>query len=93
MPAGTERQKVGLGWVIIWSIECKKCHTKEGSATVDVGLVELDRGESRLLDWSRGWSRGCRVCGGGDRRHLRKRVHHRIAAEKIEVFIVSRTIR
>ena len=65
---------MGLGWVIIWSIECKKCHTKEGSVTVDVGLVELDRGESRLLDWSRGWSRGCRVCGGGDRRHLRKRV-------------------
>ena len=37
--------------------------------TVDVGLVELDRGESRLLDGSRGWSRGCRVRGGGDRRH------------------------
>ena len=29
--------------------------------TVDVGLVELDRGESRLLDGSRGWSRGCGV--------------------------------
>ena len=39
----------------------KKCHTKEGSVTVDVGLVELDRGESRLLDGSRGWSRGCGV--------------------------------
>ena len=40
--------------------------------TVDVGLVELDRGESRLLDGSRGWSRGCRVCGGGDRRLFRQ---------------------
>ena len=67
-PAGTERQKVGLGWVIIWSIECRKCHTKEGSVTVDVGLVEVDRGESRLLDGGRRRSRGCGVCGGGDRR-------------------------
>ena len=49
-------------------LNAKECHT------IDVGLVAVDRGESRLLERSRGWSRRCKVCGGGDRRHLRKRV-------------------
>ena len=31
--------------------------------TIDVASVEVDRGESRLLDGSCGWSRGCRVRG------------------------------
>ena len=33
--------------------------------TIDVALVEVDRGESRLLDGSCGWSRRCRVRGAG----------------------------
>ena len=44
-------------------LNAKKCHTKEGSVTVDVGLVEVDRGESRFLVGSCGWSRGCGVRG------------------------------
>ena len=43
-------------------LNAKKCHTKEGSVTVDVGLVEVDRGESRFLVGSC-WSRGCGVRG------------------------------
>ena len=60
--AGTDRQKVGLGRVRIgliptmdaMQLNAKKCHTKEGSMTVDIELVEVDpsRGESRLLDGS-----------------------------------------
>ena len=41
---------------------------------VDVGLVEVDRGEARFLDGSCGWSRGCGVRGGGDRCQFGKRV-------------------
>ena len=33
-------------------LNAKKCHTKEGSVTVDVGLVEVDRGECRLIDFA-----------------------------------------
>ena len=55
-------------------LNAKECHTKALSMTVDGGLVEVDRRESRLLDWSCGWSRGGGVRGGGDRRRLRKRV-------------------
>ena len=39
-------------------LNAKECHTKAISMTVDVGLVEVDRRESRLLDGSCGWSRG-----------------------------------
>ena len=49
-PAGTERQKVGFGWVRIdlirtmeaMQLNAKKCHTKEGSMPVDIELVEVD---------------------------------------------------
>ena len=48
-------------------LNAKECHTKAGSMAVDIELVEVDRRESRLLDGSCGWSRGCGVRGGGDR--------------------------
>ena len=58
--AGTDRQKVGLGRVRIgliptmeaMQLNAKECDTEEASMTVDLELVEVDLGESRLLDRS-----------------------------------------
>jgi len=81
-PAGTDRQnwdlcdlKLGLIPTIeAMQLNAKKCHTKDGSMLVDIELVEVDRGESRLLDRSCCRSRSSGRDGGGHGCQFRKRV-------------------
>ena len=63
---GLGRVRIGLISAIeAMQLNAKECHTKEGSMTVDIKLVEVDRGESRLLDESCCRSRSSKRDGGG----------------------------